>query len=189
MKEWEKYKHTPGITFFRLKHLTRRRKVKYKGRRYITAKRKGKTQVIGNKGPVKYNYIVAEANTTYVVSSTKNNHQDIKYKYDSDFFDIGVDNHTSKCIEKGKNNVISRIIPTSNTILRGEGGNLKVRGFGIMQWKITDNNKQEHNILIKECLFVPDMYSYLLSPQHWDQQASNNFSIKRGTVRIHNFHD
>ena len=43
MKEWEKYKHTPDITFFRLKHLTRRRKVKYKGRRYIAAKRKGKT--------------------------------------------------------------------------------------------------------------------------------------------------
>ena len=121
MNKWEKYKYTPDITFFRLKQLNRRRKLKYKGSRYIAAKRKGKTQVIGNKRPVKYYFVIAEANTTYVVSLTENNHQDIKYKYDSDSFEIGVDNHASKCIEKDKNNFISRITPTSNTILRGAG--------------------------------------------------------------------
>ena len=125
MKEWEKYKHTPDITFFRLKYLNRRRKVKYKGRRYITAKRKGKTQVIGNKRPVKYNFIVPEASTTYDVSSTENKDQDIKFKHDSDSFEIGIDNHASKCIEKDKINFISRITPTSNTILRGHRGKFK----------------------------------------------------------------
>ena len=119
MKEWEKYKYTPGITFFQLKQLRRRRKPKYKGRRCIAAKKKGKAQVVGNKRLVKYNFITAEVNTTYVVSSTENNIQDIKYKYDSDSFVIGIDNHASKCIEKGKNNFISRITPTHNTILRG----------------------------------------------------------------------
>ena len=123
MKEWEKYKYTPGITFFRLKQLNRRRKVKYKGRRYIAAKRKGKAQVIGNKRPVKYNFIVAKENTTYVVSSTENKHQDIKFKQDSDSFEIGIDNHASKCIEKDEINFITQITPTSNTILRGAGGN------------------------------------------------------------------
>ena len=125
MKEWEKYKHTPGITFLRLKYPTRRSKVKYKGRRYIAAKRKGKAQVIGNKRPVKYNFIVVETNTTYVVSSTENKHQDIKFKHDSDSFEIGIDNHASKCIEKDKINFISRITPTSNTILRGHRGKFK----------------------------------------------------------------
>ena len=105
MKEWEKYKYTPYITFFRLKQLNRRRKVKYKGMRYIAAKRKGKSQVIGNKRPVKYNFVIAEADTTYVVSSAVNNHQDMKYKYDSVSFEIGVDNHASKCIEKDKNDL------------------------------------------------------------------------------------
>ena len=133
MKEWEKYKYTPDITFFKLKHLNRRRKVKYKGRRYIAAKRKGKSQVIGNKRPIKYNFIVAEANTTYVVSSTENKSQDNKFQYDSDSFEIGIDNHASKCIEKDQNNFISPITPTSNTILRGAGGNLKVRGFGTVR--------------------------------------------------------
>ena len=102
MKEWEKYKYTPDITFFRLKQLNRRRKLKYKGSRYIAAKRKGKTQVIGNKIPVKYNFVIAEVNTTYVVSSTENNHQDSKYKCDSDSFEIDIDDHASKYIEKGK---------------------------------------------------------------------------------------
>ena len=59
MKEWEKYKYTPYITFFRLKQLNRRRKVKYKGRRHIAAKRKEKKQVIGNKRQVKYNFVIA----------------------------------------------------------------------------------------------------------------------------------
>ena len=166
MKEWEKYKHTPSITFLRLKHPTRRSKVKYKGRRYIAAKRKEKTQAIENKLPVTYNFVIAETNTTYVVSSTENKYQDIKYKYDTDSFEIGIDNHASKCIEKDKNNFISRITPTSNTILRGSGGNLQVRGFGTVQWKITDDNGQEHKITIQGCLYVPDMHSCLLSPQH-----------------------
>ena len=184
MKEWEKYKYTPDITFFRLTHLTTRRKVKYKGRRYIAAKRKGKAQVIGNTRPVKYNFIVAEANimaevntsyvvssknTTYVVSSTENKHHDTKFQHDSDSFEIGIDNHASKCIEKDENNFITQITPTSNTILRGAGGNLKVRGFGTVRWKITDDKGQEHNITIKGCLYVPDIYACLLSPQHWAQ--------------------
>ena len=181
MKEWEKYKYTPDITFFQLKHLKRRRKVKYKGRRYIATKRKGKAQMIGNKILVMYNFIIAEVNTTYVVSSTEYNHQDIKYKYDLDFFMIGIDNHSSKCIEKDKNNFISRITPTHNTILRGAGGNLKVRGFGTVQWIITDDKGQEHDLIIKGYIYVPDMYSYLLSSQHWTQQAAYNFPMKRGT--------
>ena len=112
MKEWDKYKYTPDITFFQLKQLRRRRKVKYKGRRCTAAKRKGKAQVVGNKRLVKYNFITAEVNTAYVVSSTEKNIQDIKYKYDFDSFVIGIDNHASKYIEKGKNNFISRITPT-----------------------------------------------------------------------------
>ena len=112
-------------------------------------KEKGKAQVIGNTRPVKYNFIVAEANTTYVVSSTENKHQDIKFKHDSDSFEIGIDNHASKCIEKDENNFITQITPTSNTILRGAGENLKVRGFKTVRWNITYDNGQEHNISIK----------------------------------------
>ena len=56
-----------------------------------------------------------------------------------------------------------------------------MRGFGTVQCKSIYDNGQEHNITIKGCIYVPDMYSCLLSPQHWDQQASDNFPMKRGT--------
>ena len=56
-----------------------------------------------------------------------------------------------------------------------------MRGFGTVRWKITDDNGQVYNITIKGRLYVPDMYACLLSPQHWAQQAADNFPMKRGT--------
>ena len=56
-----------------------------------------------------------------------------------------------------------------------------MRGFRTVQWKIIYGNEQENNITIKGCIYVLDMYSCLLFPQHWDQQASENFPTKRGT--------
>ena len=121
------------------------------------------------------------AKPTYIVSSTENFPQDSKYKYDSDSFEIGVDNHASKTISNDSSQFISYITPTPKTILRGAGGNLKVKGVGTVRWKIEDDDGKEHELIIKGCLYVPDMSSCLLSPQHWSQQAQDNFPTNRGT--------
>ena len=93
--------YAPDITPYSLippKQRNIKHKFKHKGRRYIAAKRKGKDQRIGNKEKVNYHFLIAEANTTYIVSSIENSPEDRKYMYDSDSFEIGVDNHASKTI-------------------------------------------------------------------------------------------
>ena len=93
--------YAPDITPYSpitLKQRNLKRKFKHKGRRYIAAKKKGKDQRIGNKEKGNYHFLIAEANTTYIVSSTENSTQDKTYMYDSDSFEIGVDNHASKNI-------------------------------------------------------------------------------------------
>ena len=67
--------YAPDITPYSLITLKQRnlkRKFKHKGRRYIAAKKKGKDQRIGNKEKGNYHFLIAEANTTYIVSSTEN---------------------------------------------------------------------------------------------------------------------
>ena len=86
--------------------------------------------------------------------------------YDSDSFKIGVDSHASKTISKNSSRHISYITPTSKTILSGVGGNLKVKKVGTVRWKIEDDDGKEHDLIIKGCLYVPDMTSCLLYPQH-----------------------
>ena len=65
--------YAPNITPYSLIPLKKiKRKFKHKGRRYIAAKKKGKDQRIGNKEKGNYHFLIAEANTTYIVSSTEN---------------------------------------------------------------------------------------------------------------------
>ena len=52
---------------------------------------------------------------------------------------------------------------------RGAGVNLVVKGEGTVRWKIEDDNGKVHTILIKHCLYVPDLHICLLSLQHWAQ--------------------
>ena len=63
-----------------------------------------KYQRIGNKEKINYNFVITEANTTYIVSLTESSPQDEKYMYDSNSYEISVDNHALN---------ISRTIPRS----------------------------------------------------------------------------
>ena len=128
--------YAPDITPYSLIPLKQRkikRKFKHEGRRYIDAKKWGKDQRIGNKEKDNYHFLIAEANTTYIVSSTENSQQDRKYMFDSGSFEIGVFNHASKTISNNSSQFISYLTPTPKTILRGAGGNLKVKGVGTVK--------------------------------------------------------
>ena len=116
--------YAPDITPYSLIPLKQRkikRKFKHRGRRYIAAKIKGKNQRIGNKEKTNYHFFFDGKSP-----------QDTKYMYDLDSFEICVDNHASKTISNNSSQFISYITPTPSTILRGAGGNLKVRGMGTL---------------------------------------------------------
>ena len=54
-----------------------------------------------------------------------------------------------------------------------------MRGMDTVSWKIEDDDGKEYDLIIKGYLYVPDMPSCLLSPQHWAQQAKNNFPTNK----------
>jgi hypothetical protein len=58
---------------------------------------------------------------------------------------------------------------------------LKVKGEGTLEWPIEDDLGRIHKIQIKNALYVPRSPICLLSPQHWGQQANDEFPNKRGT--------
>jgi len=150
-----------------------------RNRKYITAKKKGKISKIGNKRRRSYNFIIANASVTYLASKVKASHQ--PFKFDTDSVTIGVDNHCSKCMSNNIDHFITELSPTPNTMVVGAGGNLKVKGEGTIVWKIQDDDGSQHDLTIKDCLYVPDLQICLLSPQHWAQQARDDFPKKDGT--------
>ena len=153
-------------------------------RRYISAKRKGKQQRIGNKSKIKPNFHLVKV-TTYEVSSTSTStgidKYKPKYKFDSESYMIGIDNHASRCISNDINHFITALTPTPRSYLRGITGNLKVKGEGTLVWSIDDDQGRSHKIKIKNCLYVPGLPSCLESPQHWADQADDNYPRPDGT--------
>ena len=156
---------SPDFNFITKKKNTKYKNNKRRCRRYISAKKKGKTARIGNKTSKKYVFLNSDS-ATHVCSSTSATCTNKTVKFDTDSYTIGVDNHTSKCIINMITHFISALTPTPNTVLRGAGGNLKVKGKGTVKWKIEDDDGKSHTILIKDCLYVPGISTCLLAPQH-----------------------
>ena len=173
----------PDFNFKTRKKLIKINKNKntHRCRKYISAKCKGKTARIRNKSPRHSNLRIYDAyQSTHVCSAISANHG-TNFKYDSDSFTIGIDNHASRCMSNDIKHFITPLTPTPSTRLRGAGGNLVVKGEGTVRWKIEDDNGKVHTMLIKNCLYVPDLHICLLSPQHWAQQANDNAPNPRGT--------
>ena len=100
-------------------------------RRYISAKRKGKQQRIGNKSKAKYNFHIGHV-TAYEVFSTSiataGEKYMLKYNFDSDSYMIAIDNHALRCILNYINHFITALTPTPCSYLRGITGKLKIKG-------------------------------------------------------------
>jgi hypothetical protein len=58
---------------------------------------------------------------------------------------------------------------------------LVIRGIGTFKFKLKDNDGIMHEIKVPNTLFLPDLKRCLLSPQHWVQEARDNYQLPRGT--------
>ncbi len=58
---------------------------------------------------------------------------------------------------------------------------LDIKGVGSFKFKIKDDNGMTHKIEIPHSLYVPELKRYLLSPQHWVQEAKDNYLRLKGT--------
>ena len=107
-----------------------------------------------------------------------------KISFDSDSFEIGVDNRCSYTMTNNPNDFVGPIKPCEKSYVRGIKGLVKVNGIGTIQWLITDDDGNTHEISIKNSLLVKLIGGRLLSPQHWAQVADDNYLEQDGTECI-----
>ncbi len=65
--------------------------------------------------------------------------------------------------------------------VEGIKSGLIIKGTGTFKFKIKDNNGMTHEIKIPNSLYVPELKRCLLSPQHWVQEAKDNYPMPKGT--------
>jgi hypothetical protein len=58
---------------------------------------------------------------------------------------------------------------------------LVIRGIGTFKFKIKEDDGKTNEIKVPNTLFLPDLRRCLLSPQHWAQEARDNYPLPIGT--------
>ena len=101
---------------------------RYTRRKYISAKSRGKSTRVGTNKCQPLTLYKVFKTTVYQTAYKTKRKRGRSLTFDSDSFVIGIDNHISRIISNNINHFITALTPTSNTILRGTGGALMVKG-------------------------------------------------------------
>jgi hypothetical protein len=59
--------------------------------------------------------------------------------------------------------------------VEGIKSGLDIKGTGTFKFKIKDDNSMTHEIKIPNSLYKSEIKRCLLSPQHWVQEAKDNY--------------
>ncbi len=65
--------------------------------------------------------------------------------------------------------------------VEGIKSGLDIKGVEKFKFNIKDNNSMMHKIKIPNSLYVPELKRCPLSPQHWVQEAKDNYPRPKGT--------
>ena len=103
------------------------------------------------------------------------------FAFDSDSFEIGIDNHASACISNCAEDFISHITPCKAKLKGITGNTIKVVGIGTVRWHWNDDQGRPHEQIIKGVYYIPDAPIRILAPQHWSQQANDHKPNRDGT--------
>ena len=103
--------------------------------------------------------------------------------FDSDSYDIFVDNCCSKSITNCLDDFLEPPRP-SNLLIKGFNGATATTKVGTVQWPLQDDEGRVHKITLPHTYYSKHAEHRLLSPQHWAQIANQG----RGT-RCITYHD
>ena len=167
----------------------------HKSRRYISPKFQGQNHrsFIGNHNKCTHSLYFCHAAISsdpsslryqknfhsYTSTTSIGNHK-LGYRFDSDSFQIGVDNQSSFSISNNLEHFVSPPSPISAKLI-GVNGVSSILAKGTVCWKIDDNNGRSHRITLPNTLYVPSSPICLLSPQHWSQTSDDHSPEKDGT--------
>jgi hypothetical protein len=110
-------------------------------------------------------------------------------QFDTDLFAVGVDNHASRCMGNNKRLFKNLILARTAQSVRGISKGLEIEGKGTLVLDVNDNTGKPHCIKIPNSLYLPGLRMCLLSPQHWAQEAGDNYSLPNGTRMENNAHN
>lgn len=107
--------------------------------------------------------------------------------YNAASFSIPVDNCSNKYMPNSKGDFVGELLPVRTTI-KWRMGQIIATLKGTVHWRIQDDEGKVHVHSIPDTYFTPGVISRLLSSQHWDQVASDNFPRRRSTC-CHTYDD
>ena len=93
----------------------------------------------------------------------------LQNRFDTDSFKIGVDTLCSITMS-GNVTCFKNLKPMSGGSVGGIAGSLSIQGTGTFCFKLEDSTGQLHTIKLHNSLYVPNLPTTLLCPQHWSQQ-------------------
>jgi hypothetical protein len=102
-------------------------------------------------------------------------------RFDSDSYPIGIDCHASRCMVNSPHLFENLQLKQEGGKVEGINSGLEIKGIGTFKFKVDNDNGKTHEIKIPNSLFLPDLKRCLLSPQHWAQEAGDNYPLLRGT--------
>jgi hypothetical protein len=92
----------------------------------------------------------------------------LKMEFDTDSFDILIDNCCSHTLTNDINDYIEPPIKSSVRV-RGYNGSTNSTMVGTVKWKIKDDKGKIHNFILPNTYYSSSVETRLLSPQHWEQ--------------------
>lgn len=109
-------------------------------------------------------------------------------EFDTDSFEIGIDNRCSKCISHRKRDFVGELVPTRTRVSGYTGTTTRTLYEGTLQWSVEDDQGRATTFLIPGSVYDPEGSHRLLSPQHWSQTQQHLDPMHHGTHES-TFHD
>ena len=97
-------------------------------------------------------------------------------------YNFAVDPTTSFHICKHKELFVSGIKKAKGIFIKGVGGKVKVRGYGLIAINVVDDDEKECDLVISNVLYIPQSPTNLTSPQLWSECTKHLYGTGEITV-------
>ena len=104
--------------------------------------------------------------------------------FDSDSFDIMVDNCCSYSITNDLDDYVSPPSMAHVQVKGYAGATSEANKVGTVRWQVEDDAGTVHDLLLPGTYYSPSAEHRMLSPQHWCQVANDHQPTRNGTVCI-----
>jgi len=112
--------------------------------------------------------IAIKTTTTIEARSAMDKERRVRMEFDTDSFDILIDNCCSHTLTNDINDYIEPPVKSSVRV-RGYNGSTNSTMVGTVKWKIKGDNGKVHNFILPNTYYSSSVEKRLLSPQHWAQ--------------------